>query len=337
MALRIRKNQADLTDAERSGFIAAVNKMKQSGAYNKYISIHQTSMAGTNMWAHRGPAFPPWHRQFILDFENDLLTADAGATPGLALPYWDWINYHSRKKFLWWGKIWGDNFMGGDGDSSQNNKVTSGPFSSWTMYYDPIVGQPAGTETYLQRQLGRDTANLPSGSLPMQEHWDAASAITTYDSAPWDDSVGGNPSVPKFAGAPSFRNVFEGFVPYSLTVKESELHNKVHLWVGGSMEPLSSPNDPIFFLHHCNVDRLWAQWQMNNPTVPFIPDRSTPALTDAMSGENLPDAMPPWDGVARPAPLGTMPVVHIKDVLNHQLLGYSYDTDPVAAKATTPP
>ena len=26
------------------------------------------------------------------------------------------------------------------------------------------------------------------------------------------------------------------------------------------MSPASSPNDPIFFLNHCNVDRQWEAW-----------------------------------------------------------------------------
>lgn len=321
--------------------MAALNKMKQSGTYNKYVSMHQNSMAGANMWAHMRPGFPPWHRQFILDFENDLLAADAGATQGLALPYWDWINYHSKKKFLWWGKIWNTNFMGGDGDAGDNNRVSDPPFNNWVMYYDPSLPAVSGGQSYLQRELGRDSTGLPSGSLPMQEHWDAASAITIYDSFDWTDDVGlvppskTLPAQSKFQGVPSFRNVFEGWVAYDLSQPEPELHNRVHVWVGGSMGPMSSPNDPIFFLHHCNVDRLWAQWQAANPTVPFIPDRSTPALTGP-DGHNLPDAMPPWDGIARPAPLGTFPVVHIKDVLNHQLLGYRYDTDPVPTTAKTP-
>jgi tyrosinase len=38
-------------------------------------------------------------------------------------------------------------------------------------------------------------------------------------------------------------------------------HNDVHRAVGGEMETAASPADPIFWLHHANVDRLWAQWQ----------------------------------------------------------------------------
>lgn len=44
------------------------------------------------------------------------------------------------------------------------------------------------------------------------------------------------------------------------------LHNTIHSWIGGpnkhSMSSLDfAAYDPIFFLHHSNVDRLWAIWQ----------------------------------------------------------------------------
>src|SRR5256885_15540262 len=48
---------------------------------------------------------------------------------------------------------------------------------------------------------------------------------------------------------------------------ESNPHNLVHIMVGGLQEPygfMSDPDyaalDPIFWVHHCNVDRLWAAW-----------------------------------------------------------------------------
>ena len=31
--------------------------------------------------------------------------------------------------------------------------------------------------------------------------------------------------------------------------------------LGGHMRSLESPADPIFFMHHCQVDRIWAMWQ----------------------------------------------------------------------------
>ena len=45
-------------------------------------------------------------------------------------------------------------------------------------------------------------------------------------------------------------------------------HNHGHAWVGGIMNNTSmSPTDPIFWLHHAQVDRLWYIWQQNNPSV----------------------------------------------------------------------
>ncbi|KAJ3346644.1 hypothetical protein HDU91_006982 [Kappamyces sp. JEL0680] len=45
---------------------------------------------------------------------------------------------------------------------------------------------------------------------------------------------------------------------------ESGPHNNVHGGVGGDMGyTTSSPNDPIFFMHHRNIDRLWWKWQQD--------------------------------------------------------------------------
>jgi tyrosinase len=41
---------------------------------------------------------------------------------------------------------------------------------------------------------------------------------------------------------------------------EGTPHNYVHCWVDGDMCSGGSAWDPIFWLHHCNVDRLWSEW-----------------------------------------------------------------------------
>ncbi|QKX62709.1 uncharacterized protein TRUGW13939_09870 [Talaromyces rugulosus] len=38
-------------------------------------------------------------------------------------------------------------------------------------------------------------------------------------------------------------------------------HRYIHLGIGGEMPELWSSNDPIFFLHHAQIDRLWWRWQ----------------------------------------------------------------------------
>lgn len=57
---------------------------------------------------------------------------------------------------------------------------------------------------------------------------------------------------------------------------EGFLHNNIHNLVGGKMATMQSPQDTLFWLHHCNVDRLWAAWlaagqgrRMPAPTGPY--------------------------------------------------------------------
>jgi hypothetical protein len=39
------------------------------------------------------------------------------------------------------------------------------------------------------------------------------------------------------------------------------VHGMVHMWVGGTMSDATrSPADPVFWLHHANLDRLWWAW-----------------------------------------------------------------------------
>lgn len=43
-------------------------------------------------------------------------------------------------------------------------------------------------------------------------------------------------------------------------------HNMVHGYIGGDMNDLQrAPNDPIFWLHHANIDRYWTLWRRRNP------------------------------------------------------------------------
>jgi tyrosinase len=60
------------------------------------------------------------------------------------------------------------------------------------------------------------------------------------------------------------------------------IHNSGHVWVGGSMGSVpTAPCDPVFWMHHCEIDRLWAEWQAANPG-------QNPALAGAAA------TMDPW-------------------------------------------
>lgn len=74
-----------------------------------------------------------------------------------------------------------------------------------------------------------------------------------YDASPWNGE------------APAgLRNVLEGFAGVAA-------HNHVHGWVGGDMLLTTSPNDPAFYLNHCNVDRVWAEWQSAAAGRTYVP------------------------------------------------------------------
>jgi hypothetical protein len=77
-------------------------------------------------------------------------------------------------------------------------------------------------------------------------------------------------------------------------------HAAVHIAVGGTMNSSSSPADPIFFLHHANLDRIWAEWQQKNT-------RSNPPNRN--------------DVLQRRPIMG----VKVSNVLKISLLGYSYE------------
>ena len=46
-------------------------------------------------------------------------------------------------------------------------------------------------------------------------------------------------------------------------MKVEDMHDQVHGWVGGDMGIIpTAAFDPIFFSHHCMIDRLWYLWQI---------------------------------------------------------------------------
>lgn len=43
------------------------------------------------------------------------------------------------------------------------------------------------------------------------------------------------------------------------------VHDSGHVWVGGSMMSIpTAPADLVFWMHHAEIDRLWAEWQAAN-------------------------------------------------------------------------
>jgi hypothetical protein len=52
---------------------------------------------------------------------------------------------------------------------------------------------------------------------------------------------------------------------HSMAERLEQLHSNVHTWVGGTMTTHLSPLDPLFFLHHGFIDKVWFDWKKHNP------------------------------------------------------------------------
>ena len=99
---------------------------------------------------------------------------------------------------------------------------------------------------------------------------------------------------------PAFRNM------------EGNPHGFAHTSFGGSISSIgTAARDPLFFLLHCNVDRLWAKWQRQNSRFDPAQAASYDSAAANRIGHHLPDTMWPWNGVISPprpptAPGGTL-------------------------------
>lgn len=98
---------------------------------------------------------------------------------------------------------------------------------------------------------------------------------------------------------------------------EGGSHVPGHTWTGGTMASGESPLDPLFYLHHCNLDRLWAIWQMNNLALPQYDDQIGLG-TDINPNPNV-------ISLNQSMQIGTSATP--SSVLNHKNMGYEYGRD----------
>lgn len=273
--MAIRKDANTLSGAERLELTQAILELKRTGIYDQFVLRHANANSSA---IHRSPAFLPWHRRFIWDYEQELQRVSGN--PDLGLPYWNWPEGGEN------ASIWDDDLLGPNGHPV-TQIVNEGPFRAgqWTVVNSG--GRPAGP---LTRAFGRESW---APSLPTLTEIQQVLSITPYDANPWNAS-----------STQGFRNQLEGFFG-------PNLHNRGHGWVGGSMLPMTSPNDPVFFMHHCMVDKLWHEWQLRFPRQGYQP------VSGERFGQNLTD---PMDSTSS-TPIGPRPI----DVLQSTELDIEYD------------
>lgn len=214
--------------------------------------------SSTRNAAHRGPAFLPWHREFLQQLE----LAMHEEVPGVAIPFWNWGQDSANPSG---SPIWSSDLLGGNGDS--NGIVRTGPFAFDSG--NPNTWETVDTSGNIAGALRR-TFSSSTGNFPTDSDINSVMQRLPYDQSPWNTG-----------SSPSFRNELEGWIGPGL-------HNAVHVWVGGDMLPATSPNDPVFFFHHCMVDKVWADWQDDWPDQEYVP-RFGP-----ITGHNYEDIMFPF-------------------------------------------
>lgn len=348
--MKCRKNVSQLTPAEKAQLVqafldlkdpakspsripAAATRVNAGGGvpnrYDDYVWMHNTVGAG----AHRGPAFGPWHREFLHQFEFDL--QQVSGDPHLCLPYWDWTTARSSASA---GFPFTNDLLGGFGSAgpgATTGVVTSGPFSNpatWRMN----IRRSGDSDLTLKRSNGvPDGTQLPTRNDALLGLGVGVAAGTSwpevYDATPWNDT--GQPGPTSAQVLASFRKYLERL-----------LHDFVHVWIGGAWEfdalgnpgdgghmtfPAVAVNDPVFWLHHCNVDRLWSIWQRKAAASGYRPQ----AAGTANAGHNGDDLMinlnnPSWFN----GPLFSTP----NDVEDHHDLDYWFHTDLPQVTLDTP-
>jgi tyrosinase len=130
------------------------------------------------------------------------------------------------------------------------------PWWDWTTQ----AGIPG---SYGAAQLADGTANPlatgPVTGIPQQQ-FDQAGLQAVQVTSRQPDDPSGLPSPVQVSDVLTAADFID------FTTRLEDIHNGVHVWVGGTMGliPLAA-YDPIFWAHHAMIDRLWYLWQLAHP------------------------------------------------------------------------
>lgn len=257
-----------------------------------------------NQCQHQSWYFPPWHRGYLLALEAQIRAAVVaeGGPSDWALPYWDYFGAGSEFDIP-------PAFTQATlPDGSANPLLVANRFGP---YADGVIFVPTAAGIVAH----------PGGPLPRGTVKDICLSNTLYT------GMNTNTPPPGFGGpVTSFSH---GGGPSGNL--ESNPHNLVHVYTGGIVtntqyglmsDPGTAALDPIFYLHHANIDRMWEGWNTTtgntNPVDPSWLDGP------ASSGDNE---------FVMPMPGNPAWVFTPRDVNRVSQLDYTYDSLPGAAAA----
>jgi hypothetical protein len=268
---RVRSAWHDLTKEQKKQYAYAVYYMKKetavwssaigksTGLYDVFVYIHKsTTTAG--YW-HSTPFFLPAHKWFLWVYESciqyiawkywkEIGLVTQGDACKVTVPYWDWLmDYDANGLDLDcpvitknWSQIWDADCFGDQYVEPGTYYVDDGvPFlDAWiTVEYTgsnkiyPTNPAYAPYDQYLKRRVEcQSTRNNPNAFSLSIGPSQASNEIVT-------------------------RSSYQTFAQWL----EGGGHGVPHMFCGFSMTQMFSPDDPLFFLHHCNVDRLYCLWK----------------------------------------------------------------------------
>src|SRR4051794_6061155 len=180
-----------------------------------------------NQCQHNCWFFLPWHRLYLYYFER-IVRAAVVAHPDIdedtkrewALPYW---NYEGGARTLSLPPAFRSKTLA---DGKTENALCVDQRNPGRNDGDPVDSTEAASE---------DARDQPAFSLegPAGGFGGAATQWNHFDEDP---------------------NNYPGFL-------ERAPHGSIHVAMGGYMGRFETAGlDPIFWLHHCNIDRLWEVW-----------------------------------------------------------------------------
>jgi tyrosinase len=295
--IRVRRNANELSDKAREDFLFALAKLngirvdadptpgRGRGIYvTDFVAMH---VVGASISQHGDSHFLPWHRLYLLDLERQL----QAVRPTVSLPYWRFDQSAPN--------LFTEDFMGAMDEIPRDITAPGGAFD------------PGGFNTPLARfamanPLSRWQINDVQG-IPRTARFDPQNepAKGLFQPVPNGDF----PVIDQIAtlrlggGIPNRAEAFFGSPGpppgTGFARMEATPHGAAHVSFNGYINDVPvAPRDPLFFLLHCNVDRLWAVWQN-------MFDRDDPTDTSSYPYQQAGDADPweivsaeqwPWNG-----------------------------------------
>jgi tyrosinase len=220
----------------------------------------------------------PWHRAYLSAVED--ICAEVTGNPSFALPYWDWTTFRQLPRPLVDEKIDGkDNPLFHRARKMRKHDTLATMLSPFGVDADVIFGE----------------ANI--AAIKRQPKFQLFGSMRP----PGHDST--DPSRLQYAHGRK-------------TKLEAEPHDFLHGAVGGDMDnKIGAARDPIFYLHHANLDRIWDDWRVNHA------DEDDPLWTDFAFKGNFPTATGARGGD-----------IVVSNLQSSAALCYAYDTGRVPAR-----